>query len=495
MSQKRYINFKENKGLLGFATCASKQSFFGAFYMLFSSLEFIYLFLPLTLFLYFLSPWRAKNYVLLVVSLVFYGIAQPSLLPLMLGVSLANYIFGLLIYRAKSEKRADIYTWLAVLLNAGVLFVFKYFGLFVRLLDLPIDAPPLPTGISFYTFQALSYVIDVRRRAAEVQKNPLLFTTYVTLFPQLVAGPIVRYSEIDGELKKRRHTVERVASGARLFCIGLSKKVLLANPAGECWKRMARYSGENGTVLGAWLGVVFFAFQIYFDFSGYSDMARGLGRIFGFEFPENFNYPYISRSITEFWRRWHITLSSWFREYVYIPLGGNRHGRGRMYVNLLVTWLLTGLWHGASFNFLLWGLYFFLLLAIEKLFLLRFLERIPRVFGHVYALVFILIGWLIFVSDGTLTLLGAQTYFGEMFGVGTMLWNNDALLELRRNALFLIIMAFASTPLAKTLAHRLLRLAPCAARVVFNAVAIASVVISTAYLTDSSYNPFLYFRF
>jgi alginate O-acetyltransferase complex protein AlgI len=327
--------------------------------------------------------------------------------------------------------------WLAVILNVGVLFSFKYFGIFIGIFNLPIDAPPLPTGISFYTFQAMSYVIDVRRKTAEIQKNPLLFTTYVTLFPQLVAGPIVRYSEIDGDLKARRHTVEGVASGVRLFCIGLCKKLLLANPAGECWERMARYSAGEGTVVGAWLGIVFFAFQIYFDFSGYSDMARGLGRMFGFEFPENFNYPYVSRSITEFWRRWHITLSSWFREYVYIPLGGNRRGRGRTYFNLLTTWLLTVLWHGGSLNFLLWGLYFFLLLAVEKLFLLRLLERIPSVLGHFYALVFILFGWLIFASDGTLTVSEAFAYFGQMLGVGVPLFSNDSLFELRRNIIFL----------------------------------------------------------
>lgn len=464
--------------------------------MLFSSLEFIYLFLPLTLFLYFLSPWRVKNYVLLLASLVFYGIAQPSFLPLMLAVSLANYLFGLLIARARSKWGADFYMWLAVILNVGVLFSFKYFGIFIQIFNLPIDAPPLPTGISFYTFQAMSYVIDVRRKTAEIQKNPLLFTTYVTLFPQLVAGPIVRYSEIDTELKKRRHTVEVVASGVRLFCIGLSKKLLLANPAGECWERMARYSKEGGgTVLGAWLGVIFFAFQIYFDFSGYSDMARGLGKIFGFEFPENFNYPYVSRSITEFWRRWHITLSSWFREYVYIPLGGNRRGKGRTYINLLITWLLTGLWHGGSLNFLLWGLYFFLLLAVEKLFLLRLLERIPSIFRHFYALVFILFGWLIFASDGTLTLSGALSYFGQMLGVGAPLLNNDALFELRRNIVFLAIMTVAATPLAKVAVRRFLSAYPTAARVCVNALALVSLVISTAYLTDGSYNPFLYFRF
>ena len=463
--------------------------------MLFSSLEFIYLFLPITLFFYFLSPWRAKNYVLLVASLVFYGIAEPTLLPLMLAVSLANYLFGLLIARAWSEKRANFYMWLAVFLDVGALLVFKYFGVVVRIFDLPIDPPPLPMGISFYTFQALSYVVDVRRRTAKVQKNPLLFTTYVALFPQLVAGPIVRYAEIDGELKARRHTVEGVASGVRLFSIGLSKKLLLANPAGECWERLARYSTGEGTVTGAWLGVVFFAFQIYFDFSGYSDMARGLGKMLGFEFPENFNYPYVSRSITEFWRRWHITLSSWFREYVYIPLGGNRRGRGRTYINLFVTWLLTGLWHGGSFNFLLWGLYFFALLALEKLFLLRLLEHIPRLFGHVYALIFILIGWLIFASDGTLTLSGALSYFGQMFGVGASLCNNDTLFELRRNIVFLIIMALAATPLAKVAARRLCNICPTVMRAVFNALALVLIVISTAYLTDSAYNPFLYFRF
>lgn len=463
--------------------------------MLFSSLEFIYLFLPLTLLFYFLSPWRAKNYVLLVASLAFYGVAQPSFLPLMLAVSLVNYLFGLFIARAKDVKRADLYMWLAVFLDVGVLFVFKYFGLFIRLFELPFEAPPLPTGISFYTFQALSYVIDVRRRTIEAQKKPLLFTTYVTLFPQLVAGPIVRYSEIDSEIGARWHTVEGAASGVRLFCIGLSKKLLLANPAGECWERMARYSGGEGTVLGAWLGVIFFAFQIYFDFSGYSDMARGLGRIFGFEFPENFNYPYVSRSITDFWRRWHITLSSWFREYVYIPLGGNRRGKGRMYINLLITWLLTGLWHGGSFNFLLWGLYFFVLLAAEKLFLLRLLERVPRILRHAYALTFILIGWLIFAFDGALTASGALSYFGQMFGFGASLWSNDTLFELRRNILFLIIMALAATPLAKVAARRFSAVYPSAARVTFNTLALLSIVLSTAYLTDSAYNPFLYFRF
>lgn len=463
--------------------------------MLFSSLEFIYLFLPITLFFYFLSPWRAKNYVLLVASLVFYGVAEPKLLPLMLAVSLVNYLFGIFIARAGSKKKADLYMWLAVFIDVGVLFVFKYLGLFIRLFELPIDAPPLPTGISFYTFQALSYVVDVRRRTAKAQKNPLLFTTYVTLFPQLVAGPIVRYSEIDGELKARRHTVERISDGVRLFCIGLAKKLLLANPAGECWERMARYSQGNGTVTGAWLGVIFFAFQIYFDFSGYSDMARGLGRMFGFEFPENFNYPYVSRSITEFWRRWHITLSSWFREYVYIPLGGNRRGKGRTYINLFVTWLLTGLWHGGSFNFLLWGLYFFLLLAIEKLFLLRLLERIPRIFRHVYALTFILVGWLIFASDGTFSALGAVSYFGQMFGVGASLWSNDTLFELRRNVIFLAIMAIAATPLPRLAARRFSERYPTMARVIFNALALLSIVLSTAYLTDSAYNPFLYFRF
>ncbi len=466
--------------------------------MLFSSFEFLYLFLPITLVAYFCARGRARNYVLLVASLVFYGIAQPKFLPLMVVLSLADYAFGIWIFsqcvRGK-EKSASRICAFAVILNVAVLFVFKYLDaicVFFGHGELGIE---LPTGISFYIFQAMSYVIDVRRRAARVQKNPALFLTYVSLFPQLVAGPIVRYCEIDDALNKREHSITLAASGARLFFVGLAKKILLANGSGECFERMVRLSRDTPTVIGAWLGLVFFAFQIYFDFSGYSDMARGLGRIFGFEFPENFKYPYISKSITEFWRRWHITLSSWFREYVYIPLGGNRRGEGRKYFNLLCVWGITGIWHGASLNFLCWGLYFFAVLSLEKLFLYKWLCRLPSFFSHAYAIILILLGWLIFAADGTLMAREAWSIFMQMLGVGSRLSSRDVLFELLRNLPYLAIMAVAATPIAANRMRALLQSRPVLVNNVCNALCVLSLVICTVYLADSGYNPFLYFKF
>lgn len=467
--------------------------------MLFSSLEFLYLFLPLTAAVYFLCPKRLKNYVLLVASLVFYGIAEPKYLPLMLAVALADYAFGffaaLCVARGR-EKLADALTAVAVVSNVAVLFAFKYLDAVLALLGLRPIGTELPTGISFYTFQSMSYVIDVRRGAARVQKNPFLFTAYVSLFPQLVAGPIVRYSEIDSSLEERRHSVSRAADGMRLFAVGLAKKMLLANGAGEEWERLARYSLTDGTVIGAWLGLLFFGFQIYFDFSGYSDMACGLGKIFGFDFPENFRYPYTSRSITEFWRRWHITLSSWFREYVYIPLGGNRRGRGRTYLNLLVTWLLTGAWHGASLNFLTWGVYFFAVLAIEKAFLLRRLKALPSAVARFYTVFVILIGWLIFASDGSvLSSADGVRYFGQLFGIGAAFVSNDALRELCRNLPYLCIMAVGATPLPKRVLVRMCRRREDRVSAAGSLLALLSLAICTCYLAASGYNPFLYFKF
>ncbi len=462
--------------------------------MLFSSLEFLYLFLPLTVILYFLSPNGAKNYILLFASLVFYGISEPRLLPLMLAVCLVDYALGLAVEKnllAQKARKARAFLALAIISNVGVLFLFKYFSPILSLFGVQTLEIALPVGISFYTFQAMSYVCDVYRRASRAQKNPLLFVTYVSLFPQLVAGPIVRYCDIDTSLSKRTHSITLACDGIRLFCIGLAKKLILANSAGEEWERLAMYSRTNGTVLGAWLGIIFFAFQIYFDFSGYSDMARGLGKIFGFEFPENFRYPYVAKSITDFWRRWHITLSMWFREYVYIPLGGNRRGRARMYVNLLIVWSLTGLWHGANPNFLLWGLYFFILLLLEKAFLLKWLSHAPSLVSHAYAIFFILIGWLIFASDGTVGI----GYFGQLFGIGVSFWSNDTLFELSRNLPFLIIMALGCTPLPKKIFDRFLSKAPLSAHVTSNVLAVLSLVISTCYVAASGYNPFLYFRF
>ncbi len=453
------------------------------------------MFLPIVLTVYFAVRGRGRNYVLLVASLLFYGIASPRLLPLMLGVCLLDFFAGIAVWRTEG-KRAKIICGAAIFANIAVLFVFKYLDALLALLGFEVTGIELPVGISFYTFQAMSYVIDVYRKSVRVQKNGALFVTYVSLFPQLVAGPIVRYGDIDGALESRVHSVSLAASGVRLFCVGLAKKMIFANSSGECFERMVMYSKQSGSVLGAWLGLAFFAFQIYFDFSGYSDMARGLGRIFGFEFPENFNYPYISRSITEFWRRWHITLSTWFREYVYIPLGGNRCGKGRMYLNLLCVWGLTGLWHGASLNFLLWGLYFFLLLAVEKAFLLKRLERSPRALGHTYAIVLILLGWLIFACDGgVLTPPEGGEYFLQMLGVGVPLVTRDALFELQRNLPFLLIMVLGCTPLPSRIIGMLAKKREGAALAICNTLALLGFVICNAYLANSGYNPFLYFKF
>lgn len=467
--------------------------------MLFSSLEFLYLFLPLTLIAYFLCPDNGKNHILLVASLIFYGVASPKYLPLLLTISFANYVCGVLVadkLRKGKEKAAKLLLATAIALNALSLFLFKYLDALLLLFGISPLGLELPAGISFYTFQAMSYVFDVYRRQTSVQKDPLTFVTYVSLFPQLVAGPIVRYSDVDGELKKRSHSVRLCADGARLFFVGLSKKLIFANGAGEMWQTLAAYSKNGGTTVGAWLGIIFFAFQIYYDFSGYSDMAKGLGRIFGFEFPDNFRYPYVSKSITEFWRRWHITLSSWFKEYVYIPLGGNRRGKARTYVNLLLTWLLTGAWHGAGFNFIAWGLYFFLLLAAEKAFLLKILSKCNRLIAHAYALIFILLGWLIFASDGDI--LGVSDgvrYLGQMFGVGCTLSSNDALYELWRNLPYIFVMAIGATPLPRLWFCRFSYKKPLGAKLVSCSLGVSSLVICTCYLADSGYNPFLYFRF
>ena len=467
--------------------------------MLFSSLEFLYLFLPLTLVAYFICPNGGKNHVLLVASLVFYGIADPKYIPLMLAVSLGDYALGLLIaakLKGGKEKSARLLVGVTAALNVLVLFLFKYLDPLLSFFKISPLGLTLPPGISFYTFQAMSYVFDVYRRETEAQRDPLTFATYVSLFPQLVAGPIVRYSEVAHSLKKRAHSLSLCADGIRLFAVGLAKKILLANGAGEVWQTLATGSRVDGTVIGAWLGIIFFAFQIYYDFSGYSDMAKGLGRIFGFEFPDNFRYPYISKSITEFWRRWHITLSMWFREYVYIPLGGNRRGKGRMYVNLLITWLLTGAWHGAGLNFILWGLYFFSLLALEKAFLLKALSRLPKAVCRLYALFFILLGWLIFACDGeALEIADGVRYMGQMLGIGCPLANNDSLFELWRNLPYLFIMAIGATPLPSRFMRRLQSERPVGARIAACTLGVFSLVICTCYLADSGYNPFLYFRF
>ena len=471
--------------------------------MLFSSIEFIFLFLPVTLLLYFLCPLRFRNAVLLAVSLVFYGFGEPVYIFLMIFTVAADYGFGFLVSKNKnSPKKAKAAVICAAVFNLSILALFKYYDFFaLNLAKIPAFSAikplglPLPVGISFYTFQALSYVIDVYRRDVPPQKNIVAFGTFVTCFLQLVAGPIVRYKDINEQLEKREHSVLRAADGSRRFIAGLAKKVLLANTAGAIFESFAALPQSDATVLGAWLGLVFYAFQIYFDFSGYTDMAIGLGKIFGFDFPENFNYPYTAESITDFWRRWHITLSQWFRDYVYIPLGGNRKGRARMYFNLFAVWTLTGIWHGAAWNFLLWGFYYFLLLAVEKAFLLEALRKIPRVIRRVYALFFVLLGWLLFVSDGgVIGFSGGVTWLRTMFGAaGAPLADGNFVYEFLRNLVLIVILCAGATPLPKRIYEKIRGLKYGA--VAFDAAGFLTLVVSVAYIVNSGYNPLLYFKF
>lgn len=460
--------------------------------MLFSSLEFLYLFLPLTLVIYFAVPKFLRNGVLLAASIVFYAYGEIRLLWVMLLTVALNYGFGLAIGVAKSAVVKRALLIFAVSLNVGALVLFKYTDLLLETAGIKPLGIVLPLGISFYIFQAMSYVIDVWRGEVEAQRSPVTFGAYVMMFPQLVAGPIVRYRDVEQELKHRRISVADVAEGIGIFAVGLAKKVLLANKAGEM-RQIFLSAGEGYvSVLGEWLALICYAFQIYYDFGGYSDMAVGLGRIFGFSFPRNFNYPYISKSITEFWRRWHITLSTWFREYVYISLGGNRCRKARMYFNLFITWLLTGLWHGAEWNFTLWGIYFFLVLVIEKTFLGKAVARLPKVFQHSYALFFILVGWLIFTSDDGLGVIR----FGRLFGIGADSFSNGYVnYELLRHVVILCIMAIGATPVPRLLTEKI-KLRTCAAwHIIKNILIPAGLVLSTASLAGSSYNPFLYFRF
>ena len=467
--------------------------------MLFSSLEFLYLFFPLCVCIYFAVPSRAKNAVLLVASLVFYALPEPKLLPLLVAITLANFLFGMGVSRfSKCNKlrAANKLVALAVVFNAGVLFAFKYLDPWLSFVGANPLGIVLPTGISFYVFQALSYVIDVRKGAAKEQKSFAKFLTYVTLFPQLVAGPIVRYSEIDGYLDKRRHSLALAADGVRLFLVGLCKKVLLADLAGDEWTRLMMLRESCPTALGAMLALVFFSFRIYFDFSGYSDMARGLGKIFGFEFPVNFNYPYTAKSISEFWRRWHITLSSYFREYVYFSLGGSKHGRARTYLSLLAVWSLTGIWHGASLNFLVWGLYFFLILCIEKTFLSKLLAKAPSGICHAYALLLIGFGWLIFCCDGqTLTLGDGVTMLGEMLCVNTPIASNDSVFELMRNLPLLFVMTVGCTPVPRIIWGKICAKENGVTQPLRAVLCIVALLLCTCFLVTSSYKPFLYFKF
>ena len=470
--------------------------------MVFSSLIFLFAYLAVTLVLYYVVPFMARNAVLFAVSLVFYGWGEPKYIVVMLFSILVAYIFGFFVgkYRESAPKKARTYLIVSVILNLSALLFFKYANFFIENLALipglgglePIEGLKLPVGISFYTFQIMSYTIDVYRGDARVQRRIVPFGTYVTLFPQLIAGPIVRYSDVDEQLTYRKETVDKFASGVQRFCAGLAKKVLLADTVYVLLNYYHEAFAFEQTVLGAWLIVILYTFQIYFDFSGYSDMAIGLGRMLGFEFLENFNYPYVSKSITEFWRRWHISLSTWFREYVYIPLGGNRKGKLRQYRNIAVVWLLTGFWHGASWNFLLWGAYFAVLLIVEKLFLYKWLQKAPAVLAHIYTMFFVCISWLIFYF----TDLGeGLTCLKAMFGVGVSSFATPTVVyDLLRYLPLLAVCVLAATPLPKRIFDALKNRFVTMRYAQVLLLAGAFLVI-TAYLVDSTFSPFLYYRF
>ena len=476
--------------------------------MVFSSLLFLFRFLPVVLILYFIAAKIFKNKavcngILFFSSLIFYAWGEPVYVVLMLFSTVVDYTHGMLVERFKNKgnlRAARIAVASSMIINLALLGFFKYsdfvianinniFGTSIALLNLP-----LPIGISFYTFQTMSYTVDVYRGDAKVQKNIISFGAYVALFPQLIAGPIVTFKTIAEQLDNRRESFDDFASGVSRFITGLGKKVLFANSAGLIWDTVLAMETDTLPVLTAWIGIIAYTFQIYFDFSGYSDMAIGLGRMFGFHFLENFNYPYMSKSITEFWRRWHISLGTWFRDYVYIPLGGNRCGFPKQIRNICVVWLLTGLWHGANWNFILWGAYFGVLLIIEKLFLLDILKKLPSVVSHFYTLFIVVISWAIFAIEdmGKLT-----AYLGAMFGAGGKLLDESSLYLLITNGILFVILALASTDIPKRLAARVnnaLAERPANA-LVQNAFFVAVFLLCTAYLVDASYNPFLYFRF
>ena len=466
--------------------------------MVFSSLLFLTIFLPVTVGLYYLLPKKARNLLLLAVSLVFYAWGEPTHIFVMLITTAYIWAFGLAVAKAKEQGKqavAKFFLILTLVLSLGTLVFFKYTGFLVSTMPFLEGTAlgqlniALPIGISFYTFQALSYIIDVYRGDVKSQKSWVNFAMYISLFPQLIAGPIVRYADVESQLEDRPFSFNNLFLGIQRFVLGLGKKVLLANQIGVLWETMA----GNSTVLGAWLGAVAFAFQIYFDFSAYSDMAIGLGRMLGFEFTENFNYPYQSASITEFWRRWHMTLGTWFREYVYIPLGGNRRGKLRQIFNLLVVWFLTGFWHGAAWQFILWGLFYFVFLAAEKLFLLKPLQKAPGAVRHVYALVVVLLGWVLFACED---IGAAGRMYGAMFGIGVPLADEKALFYLGGSVVMLIICTVAATRLPKCLAQKLESKLPATAfQYIRYGVILAVLLVSMAFLVADSYNPFLYFRF
>ncbi|MBR3310227.1 MAG: MBOAT family protein [Solobacterium sp.] len=465
--------------------------------MVFSSLTFLFAYLPAVLAVYYAVKPEWRNPVLFLASLFFYGWGEPVYILVMLFSIIVNYLAaaGIFRFRNTDKSRAKRILLLCIVVNIAILGFFKYWDFIAGNLNaLGIKAIRplrlgLPIGISFYTFQAMSYPIDVWQGKTEPQKDMVSFGAYVTMFPQLIAGPIVRYTDIAAQLNKRKENQDQFTRGICRFTAGLSKKVLLANNAGRIWESVSSLPLSEISTLTAWTGIIAFAFQIYFDFSGYSDMAIGLGKMFGFDFPENFNYPYISRSITEFWRRWHMSLSYWFRDYVYIPLGGNRKGIRRQILNILIVWILTGFWHGASWNFVLWGLMYGIILIFEKVFLLKKLAKCPGWICRLYTMVIVLTTWVLFAF----TDIGAGlSYLKLMFFGAARFTDGLAVYYLRNNILLFVLCIASSIPVAESLCSFLRKQK---LDIVYPLLVLGALFLCTAFITDASYNPFLYFRF
>lgn len=468
--------------------------------MVFSSLTFLFVFLPIVLLIYYISPKPLKNFVILLFSLIFYAWGEPKFIFLIILSILINYIGALQIVKNSSdtEKRKFIFITL-LLIDISILFFFKYYGFIISSIgslfgiDLVIRDIPLPLGISFYTFQQISYIIDVYTKKTKVQKNLINFAAYITMFPQLIAGPIVKYNDIEGQLKNRNENLTQFSSGVHRFIIGLGKKVLLANSIGALWSEIKVIPLNEISILTSWIGIIAFALQIYFDFSGYSDMAIGLAKMFGFEFLENFNYPYISKSVTEFWRRWHISVGTWFREYLYIPLGGNKKGNLIQIRNLFIVWFTTGLWHGASFNFIAWGIYFGVILFIEKIIFKNILNKLPSFLCHIYTLILVLIGWVIFDMN---TLSSAMEYISIMFGLSNnLVVDKLSLFILSNNIVILLIGIICSTTLLPNVFKKLRCSLKKSNIFIIISMYLIIFILSISYLVGESFNPFLYFRF
>ena len=473
--------------------------------MIFSSILFLLYFLPFVLTIYFIFPRKYRNFILFLSSLFFYSWGEPKYIWIMLFSTVVDYTCGRMVHYYKTNnniRRSKLWLGVSIVINLSLLGFFKYSDFLISNINnifnlgIPLLNLILPIGISFYTFQTMSYTIDVFRGDTRVQNNIISFGTYVTLFPQLIAGPIVRYQTIAEEIDNRVETFDLFGEGVKRFILGLGKKVLLANGIGLLWDNISHTNMSGIPVLTAWMGILAFGFQIYFDFSGYSDMAIGLGKIFGFNFLENFNYPYMSKSITEFWRRWHMSLGTWFKEYLYIPLGGNRKGKVLNIRNILIVWMLTGIWHGASWNFAIWGLYFGIILILEKLFILNFLKKMPNYISRIYTLVLVFISWVIFAFD---SLLEGVNYLKILFGLsGVELMDNTTVYLLYTNILLFMILIIGSTDLPKRLWIWIsvkFKNKQATIFILENLFLFSILIISIAYLVDQSYNPFLYFRF